>query len=146
MFVLPPVEGVSSWILLVFIVVLLPILFWFIRAGWQYLKISSNSIELAITRFVGISLALNLVFAYFIGRDITLAARFQYFYFPLVTILGAGILHHEWQSRSQFRGKILAIAILLLGCLGGVVITNNYGFPKSDRPDLVVPAIAEAII
>ena len=144
MFVLPPVEGVSSWIIVVSAVVLLPMLFWFARAGWQYLKIAATPTELAIQQFVGISLALNLIFAYIIGRDLTLAARFQYFYFPAILILGAGILDRQWQlSQRHWRHKISVLAVLLLGSLGGIVIINNYGFQKSDRPDLVVPAIAE---
>ncbi|MEM7758092.1 MAG: hypothetical protein AAF298_08200 [Cyanobacteria bacterium P01_A01_bin.40] len=144
MFVLPPIEGVSSWITVVSVIVLLPSLYWFVKAGWQHLqKTSLNPIELAITRFLAISLALNLIFAYFIGRDITLAARFQFFYFPLVLILGAGILDRQWQlSQKQFRRQIPIVAILVLGCLGGLVIVSNYGFQKSDRPDLLVPVVA----
>lgn len=144
MFVLPPVEGVASWIIWVSVLILLPILGWFIGASWRYLKTVSHPVEQAVKSFVGISLALNLIFAYILGRDLTLAARFQYFYFPLILILGAGILNRQWRLTPKlWRAKIPIAAILLFGCLGGVVIVNNYGFQKSDRPDLVVPAIAE---
>ena len=144
MFVLPPVEGVSDWIIAISAVLLLPILFWLVKLTWQYLRTADSPTEVAVQRFVGISLVLNLVFTYIIGRDLTLAARFQYFYFPLILILGAGVLNRQWQStRRQLSSRILVVAILLLGCLGGVVIVNNYGFQKSDRPDLFVPAIAE---
>lgn len=144
MFVLPPVEGVLTWIIIVSAILLLPILFWFGKAGWQYLQTPAAVVETAIARFVGIALALNLIFAYIIGRDLTLAARFQYFYFPAILLLGAGILAHQWQSNPKRGTIILTLAIVLSGCIGGVVIVNNYGFQKSDRPDLVVPAIAEA--
>lgn len=145
MFVLPPVEGVSSPIVIVSAILLLPILFWFAKVGWQYLQTPTAVVETAIARFVSISLALNLIFAYIIGRDLTLAARFQYFYFPAILLLGAGILARQWQSNPKRLGKIiLTLAIVLSGSLGGIVIVNNYGFQKSDRPDLVVPAIAEA--
>ena len=136
MFVLPPVEGVSVWVTIASLVVLLPVVFWFIRAAWQYFYTASDPVERAIAFSVGTSLILNLVFAYVLGRDLTIAARFQYFYFPLVLILGAAILQ-KWKS------KALVVAVLLSGCLGGVAVINNYGFQKSDRPDLVVPVIAE---
>ena len=138
MFVLPPVEGVSIWVTIASLVVLLPVLFWFIGAAWQYFRTASGSVERAIALLIGISLMLNLVFAYVLGRDLTIAARFQYFYFPLILVLGAAILCQKWQQ-----GKTLLIAVLLLGCLGGVTVISNYGFQKSDRPDLVVPVIAE---
>ena len=145
MFVLPPVEGVPNWIIVISALLLLPILFWSAKLTWQYLKTANSPIEIAVQRFIGISLALNLVFTYIIGRDLTLAARFQYFYFPLILILGAGVLNYQWRStKKQLSSRILVVAILVLGCLGGTVIVNNYGFQKSDRPDLFVPAIADA--
>ena len=137
MFVLPPAEGVSIWVTIAFLVVLLPVVLWFVRAALPYLTIS-NPVEKAIALFIAISLMLNLVFAYILGRDLTIAARFQYFYFPVILILGAAILCRKWQ-----RSKAWVVAVLISGCLGGIVVTNNYGFQKSDRPDLVVPTIAE---
>ena len=138
MFVLPPVEGVAIWVTIASLVVLLPVVFWLIKAAWQYFRISNDPVERAIASFIAISLILNLVFAYILGRDLTIAARFQYFYFPAVLVLGAAILGRKWQLQGN-----LVIAVLLSGFLGGMVVVGNYGFQKSDRPDLVVPVIAE---
>lgn len=140
MVVLPPVEGTYLWISILAIAILLPVVFWLIKASWQYLQTPSPFVLEMMVKFTSIAVVLIILFPYILRKDLTLAARFQYFYFPAILLIIAGLLSQRWQST---RGKTLAVAVLLAGCLGGITVVGNYGFQKSDRPDLLVPAILE---
>ena len=141
MVVLPPVEGTPTWISVGAVAILLPLVGWLIKAGWQYIYTPLPLVAKTLVGFIGVAIMLVILFPYILRKDLTLAARFQYFYFPAIVLLIAGIISQRWHLK---RGKMLAIAVLLASCLGGVTVISNYGFQKSDRPDLVVPAIVEA--
>ena len=138
---LPPIEETSLWITVGAVALLLPIVFWLIKASWQYLPTSTSLVKQVFGRLILGTIILVLSFPYILDRDITLAARFQFFYFPALLILVAGVLTQEWRMQ---KGKILVIAVLLASCLGGVTVITNHGYQKSDRPDLVIPVMIEA--
>ena len=109
-------------------------------------KPDSVLLRLVIVRFILTATILVLGFAYLLDRDLTLAARFQFFYFPAVLLLVAVVLADNWvESTSRgWKGKSIIIFTLLMGFLGGLTVINNYGYTKPDRPDLVVPVMMEA--
>ncbi|MDB9513583.1 hypothetical protein PN499_20510 [Kamptonema animale CS-326] len=166
MLALLPVEGVSlsaifisGLILLVFIFFALPILI-------QGVKIKLNEpdnslITQVLGGFILGAISIFLGITYILGADLTLAARYQFVYFPAVIILFAVSLAIYWEDRyletnnkfSKFfklpipalkiGGRKAVIIILLMGLLGSMTVVANLGFQKSKRPDILVPQIVK---
>ena len=147
MIVLLPLEGTPIWVTIVSGIILLIIFLWLLVTITKYFKQQQNASENlvigVISKFLAFAFLLILIFVYFGDRDLTLAARFQFFYFPAILMLVAGVFSHIWQNKI-LSGKYLVILTLLIGFAGGLAIINNYVYQKPDRSDLVVPIMLEA--
>ena len=161
-----PIEGTSlpltiasGVVLVIFIGWALPIL---VSGGRMQLERSPTSTKTQVLAgYVLVAIALILGASYSLGADLTIAARYQFFYFPAVITLIGAALAVCWQatelatkvelgwttrqhSRLKFlitRGKTAVVIIWLMGCLGGLTVTSNLGYQKPDRADLLVPLI-----
>jgi uncharacterized membrane protein len=144
MIMLLPIESTPIWITVISVIIVLWALFWLLKSGFQYWKKTpENLLKQAIGKYVGFAVLLVLSFAYFGDRDLTLAARFQFFYFPGIIILVAAILTYCWQQSKTQKVSHLVIIILAIAFLGSLTVVNDYGYQKPDRPDLVTPVIRE---
>jgi len=166
MLALLPVEGVSlsviiasSLILLIFMFLALPILIKGIRIKLG--ESDSSLIVQVLGGFIAGAVAIFLGITYILGADITLAARYQFVYFPAVIILLGVSLATVWKNQeleinnkfSKFLklpipsvkiGGTKAVAIILLmSLLGSITVGANLGFQKSKRPDILVPHIVK---
>lgn len=142
--ILLPVEGVDNSIAIASGIVLLVFLGFLIPRLWQGNQILKQQQPQAISMKVlelllGSAIALILLIAIFVGADLTLSARFQFFYLPIWLLwIAANLsaLSKEYQS--------LIIALISLGICGSLTISHNLAFQKVERPDLVVPVIVAA--
>jgi uncharacterized membrane protein len=145
MFVLLPIEGVPSWVIIVSAAILLSLLLWLVFALVRSSKRQDSRIygvnsEAIITNLTMASLVLVLGCTYLLQQDLTLAARFQFFYFPLVLLTLAPKLAYFWDKNPI----LLVIALLFIGFCGSLTVINNFAYQKPDQPDLVVPEIVSA--
>jgi uncharacterized membrane protein len=145
MFVLLPIEGVPTWVIIISAAILLSLLLWFVYAlvrssQRQDSFVSGVNSEAIITKLTIASLVLVLGCTYLLQQDLTLAARFQFFYFPLIILTLAPKLAYFWNKNR----RLLVIALLFIGFCGSLTVVNNFAYQKPDQPDLVVPAIAVA--
>lgn len=85
--------------------------------------------------FVLSAIAVILGVSYAMGADLTLAARYQFFYFPGVILLVAGALKPFWDLGKVNQNKVAII--WLVGFLGGMIVALHLAYLKPDRPDLV---------
>ncbi|MBE9046382.1 glycosyltransferase [Pleurocapsales cyanobacterium LEGE 10410] len=145
MFGLLPVEGVASWVGIVSGLIVLSCLGWTIAQIWQRWQTKNQSqlnlqgIEVLWRSWLS-AIALILAITYIFGADLTLSARFQFIYFPIVLLLVAALLGGLWQSQ----GKRTVVVTLFLGFLGALTIVNNFAYQKVERPELVVSEIVAA--
>ncbi|MBD1940305.1 hypothetical protein [Microcoleus sp. FACHB-68] len=156
-----PVEGqnlsitvASSLLLVIFILWATPILIRGIRR-----QIQQPAIRLSIQvlgGFILAAIAIILCVTYVVGADVTLAARYHFFYFPAVIVFLAASLAVYWDNyttegrekgtfpllpSSLMGGKKTVAIILLMGLIGSLTVVSNLGFQKSKRADLLVPII-----
>ncbi|NER05986.1 MAG: hypothetical protein F6K17_27050 [Okeania sp. SIO3C4] len=103
-----PIEGTSLFVTILSGVTLLIMLVWVAPSLWQGGKAQMNDIDnrLSFQVFVGFfvgAIALFLLIIYGMGKDLSLAARYHFVYFPIVIILLAAILGKCWvnQVKSQ---------------------------------------------
>jgi uncharacterized membrane protein len=80
------------------------------------------------------AIALMLCVTYGFQADLTIAARYQFIYFPGLLALIAGAFARTPQLK----------ALLFLGLLGSLTVVTNYGYQKSDRADQLIPIIRAA--
>ena len=140
MILLLPIEGTPVWVTVLSVIIILFILVCLLKFAVQYFKNTSPSlVQTVIGKYVFFAILLILGFAYLGDRDLTLAARFQFFYFPGIIVLVAAILNYSWQQKSKVIFLVLAISFC-----GSLSVINNYAYQKPDRVDLVVPIIREA--
>ena len=153
MILLLPVEGVALPIVITSGIIVLVLFFLLLIAVWKYWHQTSNLGQINLTKqvigkYIFFSLLLVLGCAYIAEKDITWAARFQFFYFPSFLILIATVLSYFWEqsnkNKSWFFGKNLMVVTLLIGLCGAITVISDYGYQKPDRPDLVVSAIRQA--
>ena len=101
-----PVEGTNLFVTILSGVTLLVALLWVIPKLWQGGKAQMRDLpnrlffEIFVSFLVG-AIALFLVIIYGMGRDLSLAARYQIVYFPVVIILLAAILGKCWNSSEK---------------------------------------------
>ncbi len=149
MVLLLPVEGVSSPVQIIFAGIMLLALLWLIpilRSGWKHQISSSALTSLSLQAIRGYLLATFLIFLfliYVVGKDLSLAARYHFVYFPALIVLFAAIFAAHWHNYlvPVVKGKKVVIIILILGFCGALTVVNNYGYQKSQRSDLLASLI-----
>ncbi|MGL5794562.1 MAG: glycosyltransferase family 39 protein, partial [Waterburya sp.] len=104
MVMLLPFEGMSLAVTIISGLVLLAILIWLIPIlirGWrsQFLNLNSRLPMVLFTSYFFGSLFLILLVIYGVGKDMSLAARYHFLYFPVLLLLVAASL------AAVFRGK-----------------------------------------
>ncbi|WP_449417330.1 glycosyltransferase family 39 protein [Phormidium nigroviride] len=166
MLALLPVEGVSLSAIVISGLILLVFMFFALPILIQGIKIKLNqsdnsSIAQVLCGFILAAISIFLGITYILGADLTLAARYQFVYFPAIIILFAVSLAIYWEDRyletnnkfSNFfklpipvlkiGGRKAVTIILLMGLLGSITVVANLGFQKSKRPDILVPQIVK---
>ncbi|HEY9749266.1 MAG TPA: glycosyltransferase [Allocoleopsis sp.] len=150
---LPIVIG-SVVVMLAYFIWAIPLLVRGLKAQWQSLAAGSGVQVLA--GFVLGAIALIFTITYGLGTDLTRGARYNFMYFPAVMALVGASLAAVWNSAStpdhpstpqrtwlSFKqyGKPAILVVLLMGVLSGLTVTNNLGYRKYYRPDLLAPTI-----
>jgi uncharacterized membrane protein len=115
--------------------------------------------------FVLTAIFIFLFITYAFGKDLTVAFRYNFVFFPaVIVLLGAGLagiwetggndrtLNNDAPSITFGLGRWLntthrrtAILILLLSFLGAVMVLSNLGYQKTHRPDIVMETIEDKI-
>lgn len=145
MFLMLPVEGQSLWVIILVIGAIATFWAWAIPICWRgiIIQLEPGNNAFGIKLFGGVflgAIALILFLTYAVGMDLTLVARYQFIYFPTAIILLAASLGYK--SKKRFFNSTFAI-FLIAAFLGALTVTTNLGYQKPDRPDLVVPVMAE---
>ncbi|MGL4880216.1 MAG: glycosyltransferase family 39 protein, partial [Waterburya sp.] len=107
MVMLLPFEGVSLAVAIISGLVLLAILIWLIPIlirGWrsQFLNLASRLPMVLFTSYFFGSLFLILLVIYGVGKDMSLAARYHFLYFPVLLLLVAASLAAVFQDKLGF--------------------------------------------
>ena len=105
-----PVEGTPEWVSIGSGAIILLLIAWLIPSCIRSWKICSQiyATDLGISvlsRFLVSAIALILTITYFYGADLTLSARFQFIYFPVILLLLGTVLAYLWQEAKFFRSK-----------------------------------------
>ncbi len=150
MVMLLPIEGVPTEVIVTSALVVVLFLIWLIPALIRGIKSSLNSeLSLPLRVLIGYwlgAILIYLVVIYGLGKDISLAARYHFVYFPVVIVLMAVALANCQASQAKVlsktkrhwfyaEGKRVAIIVLLMGFIGSLTVINNYGFQKSRHSD-----------
>ena len=99
-------------------------------ATWQILSGFGILVGAIAAVMVGIVLAL--------GKDVTVAARYQFVTLPVMVVLMAAGWWGLWQ-----RWKWTAIAWLFVALVSGGCVAQGLGFQRPDRPDLMVEFLVQ---
>lgn len=132
-----------------FLIVSLP-LFW---QGAKMQMQGENHVNLrSLGEYILATIFVMLSITYLKGTDLTLAARYQFIYFPAFLLFLSSSIGIYWQGNHVFisnkinrflGGKKAVILILIMGFLGGMTVAYHLGYQKSDRSDLVAPIILQ---
>ncbi len=159
MVMLLPIEGVPIAIAICSGIIILLSLVWSIPALIRSYKSLNNQFAIVLLTgygFGAIILYLALIYGY--GKDVSLAARYHFVYFPVAILILAAILAQLWHLKEStnnhrftalkrrclpvtaFRGqkkwfdgsgkKVVAV-ILLMSFLGSLTVVNDFGYKKS---------------
>lgn len=156
-----PIEGTQLPVTILSGLVLSIIFLWslpaLIRAWRAYsTQLSASRLPMQVLGgFFVTAIALFLVIIYGLGKNLSLAPRYHFVYFPALIVLLAAALAVCWQDLDRqeksprtvtllwlgARGKKVVVTILLMGLLGALTVVFNYGYQKSQRADLLASHI-----
>ncbi|NJR57777.1 MAG: glycosyltransferase [Cyanobacteria bacterium CRU_2_1] len=163
MIYLLPIQAVSQGVAIASGIVLIFLILWTIPKliwGWS-VQCQNRDRRLSIMVLSSVVLSaicLFVVSTYVLDRDLTIAFRYHFVYFPAVIILIGAALASSWEkipkpsnsASSSARlswlytgGKKTVLAIGLLSLIGGLTVISNLGYQKTHRPDVVVQAIQQ---
>lgn len=135
MIMLLPMESVPTIIVFVSGLTMLALVIWvvpkLIQGGRsQKFNLIVHSSRLVFSVYLTSAIAFFLLMIYGFGKDISLAARYHFVYFPILILLIVLSLANYWQSSPQ-QGKRMAVIFIVMGLIGSFTVINNYGFQKS---------------
>ncbi len=145
-----PITIICGGIMALFLIVSLPLL-------WQGAKMQmqgeNNLSWRSLGEYILAAIFVMLCITYLKRTDLTLAARYQFIYFPALLLFLASSIAVYWQENHVFfplpkinyflASKKAVILILIMGLLGGITVAYHLGYQKSDRSDLVAPIILQ---
>ena len=133
MVMLLPVEGVPLLIAIASVLVMAIVVVWTVpkfASVWRSLPTADEG-TIVTSSYLAASMLLFLLIIYGWGRNLALAARYQFVYFPVFILAIAFCLTKLWdKSKSK-----AVIVVLLLSFLGSLTVINNYGYQKSQQLD-----------
>ena len=155
MVMLLPVEGTPTLVticsgitVLVVLIWTVPILFKQWRSLWQ--NSATRSPMTILGGYLFGCLVIFLFVIYGIGKDVSLAARYHFVYFPALILLVAVALASCCQAYS-FKGASIkfppadrvVVLLLILGLLGSFTVISDFGFQKSRQSDRLAAFIQQ---
>ena len=152
MLMLLPIEGISKHLAVVSGLIILGVLIWVMPVlirQWRR-AIAQSPTRLPMIILVGYSigsLLLFLLLIYGMGKDLSLAARYHFVYFPALILLFAIALANCHFKSSAYPFGItynrIIILMVAMGLIGSLTIVNDFGFQKSLRADTLADYIQQ---
>ncbi|MEL6579730.1 MAG: hypothetical protein AAFQ14_08260 [Cyanobacteria bacterium J06621_12] len=150
MVMLLPVEGVTKPVAVVSGLILVLVLLWVLPVlirQWRR-AIANSPTRLGTILALGYLFGSGIMFAgliYGAGKDISLAARYHFVYFPIVVLLLGVALANCRLRISLFhpaQNQVIAV-VLIMALLGSLTVVNDLGFQKSRRSDALASYIQQ---
>lgn len=110
--------------------------------GWRFTPRWWQDVVKLWAGLILVIMGMFLAMAWGIGLDLTLAARYQFIYFPVVLLIAAAGLAKGWEISGQYQWLRYAIAwIFVVSLFSGLMVVYNLAYQKPDRPELVATQI-----
>ncbi|MEL6495340.1 MAG: hypothetical protein AAFQ41_09485 [Cyanobacteria bacterium J06623_7] len=152
MVMLLPVEGIDKNLAVVSGLIILTVLILVVPALFQQWRraIANSPTRIGTTIMTGYlvgSLGIFLFLIYGLGRDISLAARYHFVYFPaLIAIVAIALANCQLPAIGKTPlTKIVALVLVML-VLGAQTVVNDWGFQKSRSADALAAYIQQTSI
>ena len=161
MVALLPIEGVPIAIAVCSGIIILLGLIWIfplLIQGYKLLLNGSKGFPLTLLTGYGLgAVILYLALIYGYGKDVSLAARYHFVYFPVVILILAAIGDQLWQVINKTKlndykhkwfyatGKKIVAVILVISLLGSLTVVNNFGYKKSRHSNRLATHIQTSI-
>lgn len=157
MVMLLPVEGTPQAVTIGSGLIVVAVLIWmmptFVRQWRSHLlDRQTRSSMIIISSYLLGSLIVFLIVIYALEKDISLAARYHFVYFPGIILLVAVALAGSWEvvsNQSIWRKfsvdlstKVIVVC-LTMGLFGSLTVINNFGFQKSRQSDRLAAHIQQ---
>ena len=155
MVMLLPVEGTPTLVTIISGVTVLVVLIWTVPIlfkQWRSLWLNSatRSSMTILSGYLFGCLLIFLLLIYGMGKDVSLAARYHFVYFPGLILLIAVALASCCRA-SGFKGASIkfppadrvVVLLLILGLLGSFTVISNFGFQKSRQSDRLAAFIQQ---
>ena len=155
MVMLLPVEGTPTLVTICSGVTVLVVLIWAVPIlvkQWRSLWLNSTtrSPMIILSGYLFGCLVIFLLLIYGMGKDVSLAARYHFVYFPGLILLVAVALARCCQASINNASIRLATAenrvvvlLLILGLLGSFTVISDFGFQKSRKSDRLAAFIQQ---
>lgn len=151
-----PVEAASLPVVIASVLVMLGFFLWAIpllRRGFK-IQLQQPTTSLMTQMFAVVvvgAIALFFVFTYAFGIDLTRGARYNFVYFPAVSVLLGASLSVYWNMPAKavrcrtlnLAGRKVIALFWLMGLMSGLTVVFNLGYHKYYRPEVLVPLMQQ---
>jgi uncharacterized membrane protein len=110
-----------------------------VAAGPVDRELRNEPLAQFLAAVLGATLGVVLLISYLTGLDLTLAARYQFVYWPTLMLLGGLAIERLWLGQRRW----VVVVVLALMLVGGVSVSGNWAYQKPDQPDRVMAALAQ---
>ena len=166
MVMLLPVEGTPALVTIFSGVTVLVVLIWAVpilikqwrlatpaRSASLWLNSNTRSPAIVLSGYLFGCLLVFLLIIYGIGKDVSLAARYHFVYFPGLILLMAvalasccqasGLKSVSIKSKLAVAENRVVVLLLVMGLLGSLTVINDFGFQKSRKSDRLAAFIGQ---
>ena len=159
MVMLLPVEGTPTLVIIISGVVMLAALIWAVPIlikQWRSLWTNSDtrSPMIILSGYLLGCLIIFLLLIYGMGKDVSLAARYHFVYFPglilAIAVALASRLTSDGLNNAAIKDRLAAaikdrivIVLLILGLIGSCTVINDFGYQKSRHSDRLAAFIQQ---
>ena len=151
-----PVEGTPTLVTIFSGITVLVVLIWAVPIlikHWRslWLNCDTRSPMIILSGYLFGCLVIFLLVIYGMGKDVSLAARYHFVYFPGL-ILSIAVASASYCQASIFDSASMRLAaaknrvvvlLLILGLLGSFTVISNFGFQKSRKSDRLAAFIQQ---
>lgn len=155
-----PVEGQPAWVALTLGILMLTLFAWILfqaLRGWQnYCDRAPNAAPCTLIVTITAIILLEFIgIIYGLGKDLTLAPRYNFVYYPgLCALLSVSVLWiptqrtrfsrhpRQWRRSPDIARKTPAL-VIALGLLSSAFVVNGLGFQKSFDPNILASRILD---
>ena len=134
-----PIESQPIWLQIFFGLLMIIFTGWLGKNFWQGWRKLEQQKSLILSTFLITVLIEFLIIIYILQKDISVAARYNFIYYPAIcALLGASLIKLNQKTRKT------CLTLMIVGIFSSILVVYNLAFQKPYYPEIVASQFAQS--